>query len=72
VAVYALSYAYNTQAHRWNRCSKIGQDFLKSEFKGKVITSYPNDDDVTLYLFHTIVQKYGWEFHGKFDTRISA
>jgi len=34
--------------------------------KGKVITTYPNDDDVTLYLFHTIVQKYGWEFMDKY------
>jgi len=42
------------------------QDFLRPEFKGKVITTYPNDDDVTLYLFHTIVQKYGWEFMDKY------
>jgi carbohydrate-binding DOMON domain-containing protein len=31
-----------------------------------VITTYPNDDDVTLYLIHTIVQKYGWEFMDKY------
>ena len=35
-------------------------------FSGKVITCYPNDDDVTLYLFYTIVQKYGWEFMDKY------
>jgi len=58
VAVYALSYAYNTQAIAGIDVPRSAQDFLKSEFKGKVITSYPNDDDVTLYLFHTIVQKY--------------
>src|SRR5258705_87181 len=34
--------------------------------KVKVITCYPNDDDVTLYLFYTIVQKYGWEFMDKY------
>ena len=44
----------------------IAQDFLKLEFNGKVITCYPNDDDVTLYLFYTIVQKYGWEFMDKY------
>jgi ABC-type Fe3+ transport system substrate-binding protein len=41
-------------------------DFLKPEFKGKVVTSYPNDDDITLYLYHTIVQKYGWDFMDKY------
>src|SRR5258705_6612075 len=65
VAVYALSYAYNTQVIAETDVPRSAQDFLKSEFKGKVITSYPNDDDVTLYLFYTIVQKYGWEFMDK-------
>jgi Bacterial extracellular solute-binding protein len=66
VAVYALSYAYNTQAIAGIDVPRSAQDFVQSEFKGKVITSYPNDDDVTLYLFYTIVQKYGWEFMDKY------
>ncbi len=35
-------------------------------FAGKVITCYPADDDATLYLFHVIVQKYGWDWMTKF------
>src|SRR6267378_1602800 len=66
VAVYALSYAYNTQAIAGIDVPGSAQDFLKPEFKGKVITCYPNDDDVTLYLFYTIVQKYGWKFMDKY------
>src|SRR3981189_1645247 len=66
VAVYALSYAYNTRAMPETDVPASAQDFLRPEFKGKVITTYPNDDDVTLYLFHTIVQKYGWEFMDKY------
>jgi Bacterial extracellular solute-binding protein len=66
VAVYALSYAYNTQAIAGIDVPRSAQDFLKPEFNGKVITCYPNDDDVTLYLFYTIVQKYGWEFMDKY------
>src|SRR3979409_1453689 len=65
VAVYAMSYAYNTQGIPKTDVPRSAQDFLKSEFKAKVITCYPNDDDVTLYLFYTIVQKYGWEFMDK-------
>src|SRR3981081_680490 len=60
VAVYALSYAYNTQGIPKTDVPISAQDFLRPEFKGKVITTYPNDDDVTLYLFYTIVQNYGW------------
>src|SRR4030088_2528551 len=38
VAVYALSYAYNTQAIPGIDVPRSAQDFLKSEFKGKAIT----------------------------------
>ncbi len=66
VAVYALSYAYNTRAIPKTDVPTSARDFLRPEFNGKVITTYPNDDDVTLYLFYTIVQKYGWEFMDKY------
>ena len=33
---------------------------------GKLITCYPSDDDATLYLFYTIVQKYGWDYVDKY------
>lgn len=66
VAVYALSYAFNTKETSPAELPKSAIDFLKPAFKGKIITSYPNDDDVTLYLFHTIVRKYGWGFMDKY------
>src|SRR6195256_2222813 len=66
VAVYALSYAYNTRAMPETDVPISAQDFLRPEFKGKVITTYPNDDDVTLYLFYTIVQNYGWGVRDKY------
>ena len=30
------------------------------------ISCYPHDDDITLYLFHTIVRRYGWEWMDKY------
>jgi ABC-type Fe3+ transport system substrate-binding protein len=66
VAVYALSYAFNTKSVSPAQLPKSAVDFLNPEFKGRVVTSYPNDDDITLYLFHTIVQKYGWSFMDKY------
>jgi ABC-type Fe3+ transport system substrate-binding protein len=42
VAVYALSYAYNTRAIPKTDVPTSAQDFLRPEFNGKVITTYPN------------------------------
>jgi ABC-type Fe3+ transport system substrate-binding protein len=57
--VSALSYAYNTKDVTADSVPKSALDFLKPEFRGKLITCYPHDDDATLYLFHTLAQTYG-------------
>jgi ABC-type Fe3+ transport system substrate-binding protein len=62
----ALTYAYNTSRVRPEDAPVSAQDFLKPMFAGKVITCYPADDDATLYLFHLIVQKYGWAWMDKY------
>jgi ABC-type Fe3+ transport system substrate-binding protein len=62
----ALTYAYNTAAVKPEDAPRSALDFLKPLFAGKVITCYPHDDDATLYLFHVIVQKYGWDWMAKF------
>jgi ABC-type Fe3+ transport system substrate-binding protein len=62
----ALTYAYNTAAVKAEDAPKSAADFLKPMFAGKVITCYPADDDATLYLFHVIIQKYGWGWMDKY------
>ena len=37
-------------------------DFLKPEFKNRIVITYPNDDDAVLYVFDKIIQKYGIGF----------
>jgi ABC-type Fe3+ transport system substrate-binding protein len=37
-------------------------DFLKPEFKDKIIITYPHDDDAVLYVFDKIIQKHGIDF----------
>jgi ABC-type Fe3+ transport system substrate-binding protein len=61
-AVVAIAYAYNTNLVRAEDLPKSAQDFLKPAFQGKLISVYPHDDDAALYLFHLIVQKYGWSW----------
>ncbi|OOQ88317.1 putative abc-type fe3+ transport periplasmic component protein [Penicillium brasilianum] len=37
-------------------------DILNPKWKGKIVLTYPNDDDAVLYLFKLIIQQYGWEW----------
>jgi ABC-type Fe3+ transport system substrate-binding protein len=64
--VNQVVYAYNTRLVAPQDVPKSALDFLRPQFAGKLITCYPADDDATLYLFHTIVQKYGWEYMDKY------
>ncbi len=66
VKVSAITYAYNTTLVAPADVPKSALDFLKPIFTGKLITCYPADDDATLYLFYTIVQKYGWGYMDKY------
>jgi ABC-type Fe3+ transport system substrate-binding protein len=65
ITVYGLGYSYNTSKLSAGAVPKSAPDFLRPEFKDKIITTYPHVDDVTLYLYQTIVDKYGWEFLDK-------
>jgi ABC-type Fe3+ transport system substrate-binding protein len=61
-----LSYAYNAQQLKLEAAPKSALDFLKPEFRGKMIACYPHDDDATLYLFHTLAQKHGSDYIDKY------
>jgi len=64
--VGTLSYAYNTQAVKPESVPKSAMDFLKPEFRGKMIACYPHDDDATLYIFYTLAKKYGASYIDKY------
>ena len=66
VHVNTITYAYNTMLVRPEDAPRSALDFLKPQFRGKLITVYPADDDATLYLFDTIVEKYGWGYMDKY------
>jgi ABC-type Fe3+ transport system substrate-binding protein len=64
--VIAVPYMYNTEKVAAADIPNSAQDFLKPQFAGKAVTPYPADDDVTLWVFNHIVQKYGWEWMDKY------
>jgi ABC-type Fe3+ transport system substrate-binding protein len=68
VQVIAVPYMYNTQFVKPADVPNSALDFLKEQFRGKAVTPYPADDDVTLWLFYKVVQKYGWEYMDKYMT----
>ncbi|MFJ5306589.1 ABC transporter substrate-binding protein [Streptomyces sp. NPDC088350] len=61
IAAIAFSFLYDVAA--------VGADAPKSplelidpKWKGKIASSYPNDDDAALYLYTLYAQRYGWEW----------
>jgi ABC-type Fe3+ transport system substrate-binding protein len=66
VFVTSVSYAYNKDLVKPGDVPKSAADFLKPEFRGRMISCYPHDDDITLYLFYTLVQRYGWDWMSRY------
>jgi ABC-type Fe3+ transport system substrate-binding protein len=64
--VNAVPYMYNTEKVASADVPNSALDFLKPQFAGKMVTPYPADDDVTLWVFYHIVQKYGWSYMDKY------
>ena len=61
-----MPYMVNTQHVGAADVPNSALDFLKPQFNGKNVTPYPADDDATLWLFHKVVQKYGWDWMDKY------
>jgi ABC-type Fe3+ transport system substrate-binding protein len=66
VFVTAVAYAYNSDLVKPDAVPKSALDFLKPEFRGKLVACYPHDDDITLYLFYNLVRRYGWDMIDKY------
>jgi ABC-type Fe3+ transport system substrate-binding protein len=64
--VNVVPYMYNTEKVAAADVPNSAMDFLKPQFRGKIVTAYPADDDVTLWVFYHIVQKYGWSYMDKY------
>ena len=61
-----LFYGYNPDKVLAADAPLSALDFLKAQFRGKMVTAYPTDDDATLYDFYLITQRYGWGYMKKY------
>lgn len=62
VQIFALTYAHNPALIPASEMAKSPMDFLDARYAGRIISTYPTNDDVTLYLYDNIVRKHGWDF----------
>jgi ABC-type Fe3+ transport system substrate-binding protein len=64
--VNVVPYMFNTDKVATAEVPNSALDFLQPQFRGRMVTPYPADDDVTLWVFYHIVQKYGWGYMDKY------
>lgn len=62
--LFMLTFAnsYNKNLVAAENAPRDYADFLKPEFKNRIVIAYPHDDDAVLYVFDKIVRKYGIGF----------
>lgn len=62
VFVDAFSNVVNTKALPKEQWPTEARDYLNPALKGKIVVTWPNDDDAVLFWFKQIVDQYGWEY----------
>ena len=62
--LFMLTFAnsYNKMMVTADNAPRDYADFLKPEFKNRIVITYPHDDDAVLYVFDKIIQKHGIGF----------
>jgi hypothetical protein len=67
--VNAVPYMYNTEKVAAADVPDSALDFLKPQFQGKMVTPYPADDDVTLWVFLSHRAEVRLELYGQIHGR---
>ncbi|KAF2009721.1 periplasmic binding protein-like II [Aaosphaeria arxii CBS 175.79] len=64
IGVFGWRIAYNNKKWTGDPIQDF-EDFLNPELKGRIVSTYPNDDDAVLFAYDLIMQKYGKEWLDK-------
>jgi ABC-type Fe3+ transport system substrate-binding protein len=57
--LFFFAFANNAAVTLGDKAPVEAKDFLKPEFKNKLVFTYPNDDDAVLFYFKQLTDKYG-------------
>ncbi|KAF4985367.1 hypothetical protein FGRMN_11228 [Fusarium graminum] len=63
VSIFAWTFISSNS--RLSESPREFSDFLKPEFKDKLVLTYPNDDDAVLYAFDLILREFGYKWFEK-------
>ncbi|WP_431480635.1 ABC transporter substrate-binding protein [Pseudomonas thivervalensis] len=66
VFVDAFSNVVNTRQIPQAQWPLEANDYLREDLKGKIVVTYPNDDDAVLFWFKQMVDKHGWSYVERF------
>jgi ABC-type Fe3+ transport system substrate-binding protein len=66
ISACPMFYAYNPERVWVPQVPHLAIDFLHANFTGRLVSTYPSDDDFSLFAFVTIVRKYGWGFMDRY------
>ncbi|MEU3891870.1 extracellular solute-binding protein [Streptomyces sp. NPDC029041] len=62
MSVIAFANVVRKDLHDQGKAPVEAHDYLRPEFKDKLVLTYPNDDDAVLWQFQQLIEKYGWEY----------
>lgn len=65
LSIYVVGMAFNGEKVSAAGAPRSVEEFLKPQFRDKIVSTFPHDDDVTLFLYSQIQRKYGWSFFSK-------
>jgi ABC-type Fe3+ transport system substrate-binding protein len=65
IGVIAFSNSYNTAQMTEAQAPRDALDYLDPKLKGRIVLTYPHDDDAVLYQFDRIVSAHGWDYMDK-------
>lgn len=61
-SVYGVTFSNYVNIDMVDDAPRDALDYLDPKLKGKIILTYPHDDDAVLYQFWNLKEKYGWEY----------